>query len=315
MAQQVLKATVSIIMPAFNASEFISEAIESILSQTFTEWELIVVNDGSTDPTEKIVKGYQERDKRVRYFYQPNGRQGKARNRGIRMATGKYLAFLDADDIWTKDKLEIQIQQLESENVDLVFSDFGLINENGEVTSSSIGVEGGVRFGIKELILFFEQNRIPILTALAKKSSVESSGFFSEEPLIQNAEDYHLWLKMLLQNCQFRSFSNVFAYYRLHSQQNTKTDNLATASVLNALLALDITDYLQAVQRRNAVYRWLIRYYQIHSRRSDRIEPVFCFLSKNSVQFKLIKNILPFVNQRWEKRLVSRFCHYKLSHG
>lgn len=300
-------------MPAFNAGNFIEQSIKSVLNQTFPEWELIVIDDGSTDNTASVIKKIAELDERVKYVYQNNSRQGKARNRGIQLAKGEYLAFLDADDIWVENKLELQLQAIESEGIDLVFSDFGVINEHNTITNQSVGIEGGITYDVKNLKLFFEQNRIPILTVLTKRSAVEEAGLFSENLFVQNAEDYHLWLSMLLCNKRFCSIGAVLAYYRVHSNQITDGDYLSTGPALNALVNLRIKDEFVNVQRQSAVYRWLLRYHDIYSRPSNHVKPVYRFLSKNSFQFKIIKGILPLVSNQWKRRIVVKFCRHKLS--
>src|ERR1700744_5385897 len=98
---------ISIIMPAYNAENFIGSAIESVLDQTYLNWELIVVNDGSTDQTAAIVETFAASDKRIKCISQPNMRQGAARNTGIKNSRGDLIAFLDADDLWLPGKLEL----------------------------------------------------------------------------------------------------------------------------------------------------------------------------------------------------------------
>lgn len=101
---------VSIIMPAYNAEKYIEEAIQSVLKQTYTNWELIIVNDCSTDKTEQIIKKYQEQDQRIRLCSLiKNKGVANARNTAIKNAVGRYLAFLDSDDMWLPEKLEKQI--------------------------------------------------------------------------------------------------------------------------------------------------------------------------------------------------------------
>ena len=110
-------------MPAYNAAEFIQDSIDSVLGQTFFNWELIIINDGSTDNTSEIIQKNIDADNRIISFSQENGKQGKARNLGIKYAKGEYLAFLDADDVWMPDKLAMQLNQIKEKKVDLVFSD------------------------------------------------------------------------------------------------------------------------------------------------------------------------------------------------
>src|SRR6185369_4654551 len=112
---------VSIIMPAYNAGKYIADSIRSVLAQTYSNWELIVVDDGSTDDTAAIVQDFTKREGRVRYIYQENGRLGKARNTGVRNSQGDLIAFLDSDDLWIETKLELQLRALREQNADLVY--------------------------------------------------------------------------------------------------------------------------------------------------------------------------------------------------
>src|SRR5262249_61710555 len=104
---------VSIIMPAYNAGKYIADSIQSVLAQTYSDWELIVVDDGSTDNTATVVQQFVTRDSRIKYFFQENGRLGKARNTGIKNASGSLIAFLDSDDLWLETQLELSFQPLE----------------------------------------------------------------------------------------------------------------------------------------------------------------------------------------------------------
>jgi teichuronic acid biosynthesis glycosyltransferase TuaG len=99
-------------MPAYNAEKYIGDSIKSVLAQTYSNWELIVVDDGSTDGTAAVVREFVDRDNRIKYFYQENGRLGKARNTGIGHAAGPLIAFLDSDDLWVETKLEAQTRAM-----------------------------------------------------------------------------------------------------------------------------------------------------------------------------------------------------------
>ena len=104
---------VSIVTPIFNNEKVIEETIQSVLNQTYTNWELILVNDASSDNSSNLVKKFVEQDKRIKYYeFSDNKGAAEARNHGSKMAKGDYIAFLDADDLWHKTKLEIQINRL-----------------------------------------------------------------------------------------------------------------------------------------------------------------------------------------------------------
>lgn len=230
---------VSVIMPAYNASNYIQEAINSVIAQTYSNWELVIIDDGSKDNTSEIVLKNSNQDSRIQYFYQDNGKQGKARNLGISKAKGDYLAFLDADDLWLPEKLKVQIEEIREKNVDLVFSDsYRFKNQEVVCVSERMNVKSGFFSGSKALQLFLEANRIPILTVLVKKEKVEAVGCFSESMDIQNVEDYHLWLKLLISNAEFYSSNRVLAKYRIHDNSVTAKDKRAADKLLHVFLDL-----------------------------------------------------------------------------
>jgi len=112
-----MEELVSIITPSFNSENFISETIQSVLKQNYTNWEMIIVDDFSTDKTVEIVKELASKDKRIQLFeLDKNSGTGIARNFGLNKSSGKYIAFLDADDVWKSEKLEIQIDFLKTNN-------------------------------------------------------------------------------------------------------------------------------------------------------------------------------------------------------
>lgn len=239
MAENLNSPLISIIMPCYNASQFIKESIESVLSQTYENWELIIVDDGSTDDTATIIKIYVAADNRVRYFYQENGKQGKARNLGLTKSSGSFVAFLDADDLWLPEKLFVQILEIEKHDVDLVFSDSYIFNDSEvENLSQIMGIPDAVFYDKKSIQMFLEYNRIPILTVLVKKEKIISSGGFSEQ--VQNIEDYHLWLKMLISNCTFYSSNFISSKYRVHQNSETAGINSSSNRILITLFNLSV---------------------------------------------------------------------------
>lgn len=128
---------ISIIIPAYNAEKFILETVNSVLAQTFTDFEIIVSDDGSTDSTATIISGFD--DPRIKYLHSPNAGVSTARNKGAALATGDYLAFLDADDLFYLENLNKKIQFLKFHpEYDLVFSDCDVIDENGNKTGEQL---------------------------------------------------------------------------------------------------------------------------------------------------------------------------------
>src|SRR5690606_16903121 len=126
------QALVSVIMPAHNAAGFIAESIRSVQQQTYFNWELLVIDDASRDGTSQIVEELRAEDPRIKLHILPtNQGAGFSRNIGIKAATGKYISFLDADDLWKPHKLERQLRVMQQENVQVCFSSYELIDEEG----------------------------------------------------------------------------------------------------------------------------------------------------------------------------------------
>lgn len=128
---------VSIIMPSYNTTKYIANTIESVLNQTYTKWELIIVDDCSSDDTDFVVKGYLS-DSRIRYFKNPkNSGAAVSRNKALREAKGKWIAFLDSDDLWDKKKLQKQISFMEKNDYHFSYTNYEEIDEN----DSPLGVK------------------------------------------------------------------------------------------------------------------------------------------------------------------------------
>jgi glycosyltransferase involved in cell wall biosynthesis len=247
---------ISVIMPAYNAEKYIRESIESVMNQTCAQWELIIVDDGSSDNTGLVVKKIAENDNRIKYFYQQNSRQGKARNLAIQNSSGKYLAFLDADDLWHPEKLFKQVNCIQEKSVDLVFSDCYVFQNDINESSDKMNTFKGILKGEEGLKLFFDVNQVPILTVLVNRESVNRVGNFIEDFSVQNAEDYHLWMKMLLNGSVFYGMDEALSFYRIHENQNTKQDSRVPLQSISAIRSLNIKDNNSKKLSRQYLLKW-----------------------------------------------------------
>lgn len=134
-----MQQLVSIIMPLFNASKYIAEAIDSVLLQTYKNWELIIVDDCSSDDSFVIAKLYADKDGRIKLFKQDrNSGAAKTRNKALDLARGRYISFLDADDLWVSKRLEIQVEMMQKKDLVLSYGGFHKISKNGEITGTFI---------------------------------------------------------------------------------------------------------------------------------------------------------------------------------
>ena len=186
---------VSVIMPAYNNERYLSQAIESVLHQTCIDYELLIIDDGSTDRTGDIAKGYRAKHPgRVRYLLQENKGPGAARNAGLREAKGEYIAFLDADDMWEEKKLEKQMAVFEaSPETGLVYSDFYYIDKD-----NTMAVRGSFRrYQLPRgdvALEFFSHYFIFTSTVLMRETYIGKVGFFRED--INVGEDYDYFLRV-----------------------------------------------------------------------------------------------------------------------
>jgi teichuronic acid biosynthesis glycosyltransferase TuaG len=226
---------VSIIMPAYNSEKYIGESIDSVLLQTYKNWELIIVDDGSVDNTRKIVTQYAQNDRRINYYFQSNQKQGKARNTGINKSKGELIAFLDSDDLWAPEKLEIQVEYLKNSQSDLLFSNGYIYTHNSNNIIGSFENLTGSYQGQDAIELFLEHNRIPILSVLTYRIVLEKVGGFEENKQIQNVEDYHLWLKLLIAGFSFYGIPDKLVFYRQHDSQSTSKDAMSSEEVFYML--------------------------------------------------------------------------------
>ena len=135
---------VSIVVPVYNCEKFISKCLESIISQSYKNIEIILVNDGSSDDSEKIIKNYQERDKRIVYFFQDNSGPSEARNKGIMNSTGEYLVFIDSDDTVEEVYVELLVNKIINSKVDIVCCGYKEISRHGNINYTDFNFEGNI---------------------------------------------------------------------------------------------------------------------------------------------------------------------------
>lgn len=185
---------VSVIIPAYNCGGHISEAVDSVLGQTYKDIEAIIVDDGSTDNTKEALKRYEGK---IRYVYQEHGGVSRARNLGISRSSGEYIAFLDADDIWVPEKLAKEMVFLE-ENKDagLVACDLDVFDENGMLGETYFGRSGfeyGSRIEGKGFKSLLEHNFCNLSAVLIRKELLDRIGLFDER--IVCGEDLDIFLR------------------------------------------------------------------------------------------------------------------------
>ncbi len=219
--------TVSVIIPAYNQAHYLRDAVYSVLNGSYPDFEIAIINDGSTDDTQQVAESIP--DPRVRYIYQENRGLAGARNTGIRNTTGKYIAYLDSDDLFTPEKLEILTTKLNSEprlgmaaGQNILIGDDGV--ELGEIFDTPLPEDGG------QLLL---GNPITVGSVLLHREWQEKAGFFDEK--LRSYEDWDMWLRLAKLGCNMGWVSKPVYYYRFHSTQMTRDERQMTTATFAVL--------------------------------------------------------------------------------
>jgi hypothetical protein len=212
---------ISVIIPSFNSGKYLDSAIESVVTQTYKNMDIIIVNDGSSDNTEEIVKKHQQKDERIRYVnHGINKGLASARNTGLKNAHGEFIAFLDADDIWLPQKINIQLRKIKESDADLVFSNWYIWEPEKDVKVRAFE-SNPIEDKRKNLLSsFIKKNLGNSSTAFLKKSSLEKVGLFDEN--LKSSEDYDLWLRFLLNEMNIAFCDEPLIYSRKHPGQMSK---------------------------------------------------------------------------------------------
>jgi len=214
-----MKELVSIVMPAYNSERFIKDSIQSVIDQDYTNWELLIIDDGSKDNTKNIVKEYLNLESRIRLIALDENRGvANARNVGIKEARGRYIAFLDSDDMWYPNKLSRQLQFMQENDFAFTFTSYEIIDEHGERVNKVIRAPHHVDY--RELL---KGNIIGCLTVVIDRDTVGSF-------LMPNTkhEDYATWLEVTKRGFVAYGINEVLALYR-RSKRSLTANKLKSA--------------------------------------------------------------------------------------
>ncbi|MBQ2873143.1 MAG: glycosyltransferase family 2 protein [Bacilli bacterium] len=203
-----MKKLVSIVMPSYNTAKFIEESIKSVLDQTYTNWELIIVDDCSKDNTDEVVKKFLS-DKRIKYLKnKKNSGAAFSRNYALREAKGKFIAFLDSDDLWFPDKLEKQLQFMEKNNYAFTYTNYKEIDEKSK--DLNVIVTGPKKISKTGMYNYCYPGCLTVIY------DVEKIGLIQIENIPKN-NDYAMWLKVIKKSKNCFLLNEVLASYRKRS--------------------------------------------------------------------------------------------------
>jgi len=218
----VQKVKVSIVTPSYKSEKFIAECIESVLSQTYDNWEMIIMDDCSPDNSNEIIKQYVQKDSRIQLIeLKENSGPAVARNKAIELAQGRYIAFLDSDDLWLDEKLQKQLAFMEENDLALTYSSYKLIDEE----NNDLGV-----FITKEYISYSELLKTNSIGCLSAIYDTDKLGKVFM-PLILQKQDYGLWLEILKKIKSTQGMLEPLAVYRIR-KKSVSSNKLKAATYL-----------------------------------------------------------------------------------
>jgi glycosyltransferase involved in cell wall biosynthesis len=180
------KTVFSIIIPTYNRANLLSKAIESVIEQTYTNWELIIVDDGSTDHTKELVENYSKKDNRFRYVYQENAERSTARNNGIKNANGEYICFLDSDDYFLTNRLQSLYESIKDSNI--VYYTGLVLEKNNEIVNRNENPVNGIKKFDDICLATIHSQQMCIPVSIANK--------FMYDTQFRVGEDLELWLRI-----------------------------------------------------------------------------------------------------------------------
>lgn len=211
---------VSIITPAYNAAAYIAETIESVLAQTYTSWEMFIANDCSKDNTAEIVQSYVAKDKRIKLItLKRNSGVAVARNTAIQKAKGRYIAFLDSDDLWKKEKLQQQIGFMRQNGYVFTYTSYEHFQKGKERIKNKVQIPESLNY--KQAL---KGNKIACLTVMLDRKQISKIYFMSKKH-----EDYILWLNILKQGISAYGIQESLALYRTGNTKSISGNKLQSA--------------------------------------------------------------------------------------
>ncbi len=227
---------VSVIIPAYNCDRYIREAIASVFAQTYTDYELIIVDDGSTDDTAQVIKSYGDR---INYIYQTNQGVAQARNTGLAVAQGKYIAFLDQDDFFYPHKLAAQVELMEQNpHLGMIFSGWDIVDSQGEAITAFLDQpsETSRELNIQDILIWK-----PVFLGAMLFSHAwlkQTNGF---DTILEQTPDVDLVLRLAAIGCPAYWLKDATVGYRQH-ESNASRNTLLQAQELNSMLERFFSD-------------------------------------------------------------------------
>jgi glycosyltransferase involved in cell wall biosynthesis len=278
---------VSIIIPTYNREEYIVDAIESLLSQTFRDFEIIVIDDGSTDNTKQVLSKYGDK---IRYIYQVNSERAVARNKGIEASKGEYIAFLDSDDLCMSNRLVEQVNVLDSKpDVGLVYANAIYVDyAKNIVIDKTAYIQRPSGFIFRYIVLakdIFSPSQV-----LVRRSCFNKVGYFDHSTI--PAEDWDMWLR-IAKVYKVEHIPRPLVKYRLHSRESIGRQAESTLKAKLKVSQKHLSRELIPVLLDNSKELYLIREKAIDNIINEAVDGVYqLYVSGNMIQTRKVIGLM-----------------------
>ena len=289
---------VSVVVPCFNYGHLLAETLTDLQSQSFQNWECIIVDDGSTDNTAEVEIDFSNKDSRFKYCYQKNAGLSAARNTGIKNAEGEFIQLLDADDLLAKYKFKIQLAIFaEFDSIDIVYSEVRYFysetpqllrfSMEGEDKPWMLGVDSSNQIELKELLI--RRNLGAVNSPLTRKTVFDRVGLFNTN--LKSVEDWEFWFRCAFKNIQFKFHSSegAFALVRLHSNSMSRSikgmmeastiARLTLGTLITQEVSNDIRERWLKINNNELAYlhKQLFELYKQENQKSNASKHLFAF--------------------------------------
>lgn len=287
---------VSVVLTCYNGAQWIGEAIKSVLAQTYRDFELLIIDDGSTDHSKEIVASHLS-DERVRYIYQRNKGFSAAVNRGIKESSGSLISFIGQDDLWMPNKLQLQVKYLcEHKDVDLVHSSYFAIHSQGRVVGIRNRDVPDVSSKRKLIEKLFLRNFIGFETVLLKKKCFDEVGFLDEQMV--GYSDHDIWIR-IAGKFKIGYLGKPLVKKRQHELQlsKLKVENALTDEFLLVKKTIKLYPFLQKLEKKKLafLYYW---YGLMLLEKGNVKEAKFEFLKSIKCEPLTFKSIMAYINPK-----------------
>ena len=285
---------VSIVIPTYNHAKFISKALKSVIDQTYKNWEAIIIDNESVDETYKLVNDFN--DSRIKYFKISNdGVIAKSRNLGIKEAKGDWIAFLDSDDWWTKDKLEVCISKI-GKNTDLIYHAHEYVNKFKSFFKKKIIKGRQLKKPILNDLLIgtiTKGTQVSNSSVIVRKNILIKIGGLNENKILVGSDDYDTWLRIAEITDQFLYINQKLSYYLLHDTNTTRKD----MSIPQRLVVKDFMHLFNNQQKLNleVKLRYISGSYNYLNNNYEKAKKDCKFVIRNGLPHLKLRSLLKLI--------------------